>query len=705
MTEQTQRESLPARPYKRWDYFAYGDSLIFFGRAVETGMLFSEILSSRLVLLYAKSGTGKTSLINAGVSPLLERERFRTFVIRMGFDPFEAIQNATESLDTNRFEEARKGSLAYYFRRMLEGHKEPVVLFLDQFEEFFINLKDDIQAKFVEQIAEVYHNPKIPVFLVFSLREDFFVEMDRFRKSIPNIFHNNSNLRLRWFQDKAAEEAIVEHVKNYGVSYQTDLVEQLLDDLRRDSKGIEPIRLQLVCDALWDAMETGKRREITLADYEGLGGVEAIEKIAFEDALRKAAEVDRNSLLPRLLRALITDAGTKNYRELNALSGDLKVERPALENVLTPLQNARLIRVSRKENEIFYELSHDYLVPQVQKWLGEKKSGAGLAAHTAAKLVETWEHERQPIGEGVFELIDEEKALVELDATGIEMLAQAAVFYGLNISYWLRRLPTEQQALILIQELLRKKQDESVQKNCVEALASLRSVDATSLLVQLAVADSSTVREKAVKALLERDHQTAARELHDIMGRADGPPVLQKNATSSLALMRRLGGVRPPADRAKVYAVMAWEPGAALGPSEMLGQTLAQFEDSLDQSFLMQFAVSSALLGVALLLSLYRGLVGAVAGIFLGSFGGILYAIYRTIAKLLGESDAASGSTWRFLGEAILSNMWQGLKFGVSLGYIVGILVIFVAVFVTARKAMKILKDIPGDYRQRIPGR
>jgi SpoVK/Ycf46/Vps4 family AAA+-type ATPase len=704
MKELTPNPSLPARPYKRWDYFEREDHPIFFGRDVETGQLFSEILSSRLVLLYARSGTGKTSLINAGVRPLLERENIRSFIIRMGTDPFEAIVNATETLNAQVFESARRNRLAEYFLRMLaisttpegssvakEGRRESVVLFLDQFEEFFINLREDVQREFVDQIAEVYHNAAIPVFLVFSLREDFFIEMDRFRHKIPNVFHNNSNLRLRWFTEETARTVIEEPARKFGISFEPKLVASLLQQLRGDGKGIEPIRLQLVCDALWDA--TGPNNTITLSDYKRLGGVAAIEDKAFGDALKGARKVDRNQLLPRLLRALITEAGTKNFREVNSLLEELGVERIEVERVLAPLINARLVRVSRRENEIFYELSHDYLVSQVQKWLSEKRTSSESVGRTVANLAEKWKYERSPIDQNTFNLIDSERALLKLDATATEMMVQAAIHHGQNVALWLQRLPSEEKALTLIRELLARSATDDDRLRCVEALRQLRLAEATCTLAYVAIESSHVVRGAAVEAILERDPRTAVSELLSVMEDAGKREETRTLAATVLGMLRR-AGVRLSRGRARIYAVMVWKVDDPGQPPEILGRSLASYEDSLSGNRLLRFLHrTNAFFTVPVLLGLFRGLVGAASGLGLGVLGGLLFGLYSNLSAVW--KAGFPGRWWNLVLSGVGGTLWEGVKFGTVAGYLVGFVVVYFWTRIRVRQGIQILEKRP----------
>lgn len=679
---------LPARPYKRLDYYDYEDHPIFFGREEETQVFLSEILSSRLVLLYARSGTGKTSLINAGVRPLLAASGFRTAMVRMGTDPFSAIRQATPP-PSGAVEAGGNLPLAEHFRRTLSREGASTVLFLDQFEEFFIHLTPEIRDRFVREIAEVHHDANLPVFLVFSLREDFFVEMDCFRQEIPNIFHNNSNLRLHWFDDEAATQAILRPAERYGLAYEPDLLTRMLGDLRRDSKGIEPIRLQLVCDALWELHSANGARAFTVADYERLGGVAKIEQQAFDEALGRVREKDRQNLLPALLRSLITEAGTKNYTELGWLLAALRVEERDLQKVLLPLQEARLVRASRKETVVFYELSHDYLVPLVQRWLAARASQQNLAAQTLTLALDRWRTTREPIGEESFTLLDQQRALLDLDIEGLEMLAQAAIYYGRNISLALRRLGTETKALEIVSGMRKKfDKDDGVLRNCVEALRQLRSKEAARELVQIALSPGPAA-EHATAALGERGGSEGFDELHGIARDKENPA--QEKATRLLAELRIAGNRIPEDLRPSVYGYLEWPADSALGsPPRLLGRALTGYEDAESRGLVMRglrrFQLFAA---VPLGAGIIKGAVGAAIGASLGLLSGVLFALYQVLSALWDRSWLDSS-----FGKIFGSALGEGLKSGLAIGYATGFLIVWVTVLLRAVRASRKLREV-----------
>ncbi len=107
-------------------------------------------------------------------------------------------------------------NLYEFLKEAAQAADQPLVIFLDQFEEFFIVFRDQhkLRQEFVRQVARIKYDDQLPVFLVLSLREDYFVNLHEFREAIPSIFQDNANIRLEPFDEKAARRAIEEPLKN-----------------------------------------------------------------------------------------------------------------------------------------------------------------------------------------------------------------------------------------------------------------------------------------------------------------------------------------------------------------------------------------------------------------------------------------------------------------------------------------------------------
>jgi HEAT repeat protein len=360
-------------PYKLLDYYRFEDADLFFGREEETRKMVGEILSSRLLVLFSPSGSGKTSLINAGVRPELEKMGYKTIYTRMEDEPILSVCKAVaESLDLPDCRE--KEELYEYLKRASQSVGQPLVIFLDQFEEFFIVFRDQpkLRQEFVQQVARIKYDDQLPVFLVLSLREDYFANLHEFRQDIPSIFQDNANIRLEPFDEKAARRAIEKPLATAGWTLAPALVDALVNDLNKEGIGIEPIRLQMVCGALWE-QRSGEPGEIPLTAYEALGGAETIIRKFIAGRLEQVPR-RQHKLMVRVCEALKTQDNTKRYRSVEDLQTHLHIKKtPRLDAVLRPLVDLQVLREEEHSGILWYEFKHDYVAAELSRWIQNRE--------------------------------------------------------------------------------------------------------------------------------------------------------------------------------------------------------------------------------------------------------------------------------------------------------------------------------------------
>jgi hypothetical protein len=428
-------------PYKYLNYYELSDKDIFFGRESEILTLLADIVVSRLVVLFAKTGTGKTSLINAGVRPRLEERDYKTFMVQVRQDPVESLRK--ELGLPNPPSESLMDELEYLSK---EVYKKPLVLFFDQFEEFFTYIKADSDAglKFISDIADIYENQDSGVHIVFSMREEWFYELDAFRDKIPAIFHNESNLRLRWFDESQAREAIKRPAEQFGVTIDDELVDKLIADLS-DNGMVEPAQLQIICDALWREREHG---QIKLSHYQKSGWQGGEVNIArqilyrrLENEFEKIETEEQLRLLNRLLPQLRTPPprSIKYVRDIVGLVKDLETDEESLQDLIQHLESSQLIRTSVRDALPVIELLHDYLVEYLDKlairvrvvWPRRilragleayKRDGELLLPDDVVKVSEY--------------LRDEDVKKLTLGDAEAELLFRSALEYGIDMHVW-----------------------------------------------------------------------------------------------------------------------------------------------------------------------------------------------------------------------------------------------------------------------------
>ncbi len=362
-------------PYRLFDYYRYEDRDLFFGRDEEVARMVGDILSARLLALFAPSGSGKSSLLRAGVQPALEKRNFEAVFARVGEDPIASIVTALESLDST----PSRG--AHDLISALTGRTKPVVVFVDQFEELFLQFSEESRQRkdFPVKLAEALFDPALRVYFVLSLRSDYFVCLNEFRDAIPTIFHNNANLELRPFDDASAHAAIVGPAdrKGSGFSWEKGLPERIVRDLKArainpGANGVLPITSQVVCHTLWSCLPH-QRGEITLKSYETEGGAGTIIERRIFQTLETTPARDRR-LLCRLLRELITKDGIKRPRSVKQLHEALgTAPRKRTNALLTRFQNDRLLREESSLAQTRVELRHDYLAARMKPWLEDEE--------------------------------------------------------------------------------------------------------------------------------------------------------------------------------------------------------------------------------------------------------------------------------------------------------------------------------------------
>ncbi len=359
------RRALPSRPYKFLNHYEPSDEAIFFGRDAEKERVLSRIHAYPLNLLYAPSGSGKTSLIQAGLMPALRRDGYCPIYVRVFQDPGSEIASAAAEAA-----ELPKGD-SRPFGEVLEAAAEktgtPVVVFLDQFEEFFIRFDKAVRDRFVGALSACLTQGKGRIRLVLSLREDFLARLSELQGLIPTIFHNQ--FRMTRLSEEASRIAMVEPARLLGLEVEPELVDRLIADLELD--GIDPPQLQIVCDALYESAGIAQKR-LTLRGYDSLGGTRGILSGYLERTLQEFPPDDRR-MTRELLKALVTSEETKAVTESAELARRLGRPPEATERALTELVRRRLVRRIPRGDGYWFELSHEYLVQEITRWLSEKE--------------------------------------------------------------------------------------------------------------------------------------------------------------------------------------------------------------------------------------------------------------------------------------------------------------------------------------------
>lgn len=407
-----ERRPFVENPYVGPRTFTREESDRFFGREIEARELFSLVISERLVLFYAQSGAGKSSLINTRLIPQLQEagypvlpvgrvsgelpqgitdvENIYLFNLLLSMDESDSDPHHFTHMSLPKFLAGLTSldGVHYFYDHDVTETPEvadeeiqalPYVLLIDQFEEIVTTHPSRWQDRegFFEQLAAAMAADPY-LWVVLSLREDYVAALDPYAHLLPG------NLRARLYMQRmgyeAALEAVEKPAEKYGRAFAPGVAESLVDNLRqirvhdasatqmvatRLGQFVEPVQLQVVCYQLWQNLTGRPKGEITHQDLQELGDVDLALAQFYEQAIAEA--ISRTSVSEIDLRnwfeqQLITESGTKGtvYRGTEHTGG--------IDNrVVDILMRKFLLRAEVRGGGTWYELVHDRLIEPILK--------------------------------------------------------------------------------------------------------------------------------------------------------------------------------------------------------------------------------------------------------------------------------------------------------------------------------------------------
>ena len=308
--------------------------------------------------LTGDSGAGKSSLLNAFVLPQLRERGYAIFSARAYRDPEAALREALAAGRTRRPKEDKT------LRDLAESaaEKSPVLLLLDQFEEFLIVAAPEVQVRFAAFVRDLEKQPVKNLRLLLTLRSDY--QRDLGKAGLPFPHYNHNLYEVGRFDFAAARSFILGSGLPLEASVLTKLLDSaaVLDDTRA---RIRPITLNVL----------GK---ILLEGHHSLSGLDAARLV--RGYLRQTVEQDgvREFAKP-VLEQLLTEQGTKRLQTQTEIATATGLESYAVLAVLNGLGKAGLARPLDGPGGV-WELSHDFVARALNAYLGRRPGELGRQA-------------------------------------------------------------------------------------------------------------------------------------------------------------------------------------------------------------------------------------------------------------------------------------------------------------------------------------
>lgn len=384
---------------------------MFFGRDADIEDILDLILVEKLMVLFGKSGYGKSSLLNAGVLPQLEKGMIPIFV-RLGVYSNEKTQTPLENVKA-RLEEKlpidtqetafleklmKEKTLWYHFKRKQTPENPQFLLIFDQFEEFESYPEIEKQA-FKTQLAELlYVNVpqkvrnvaedlgenesrqlarSLQVKAIFAVRSDRMAILDYLKDKLPAILYKRYELKA--LTPKQASEAITKPAKLTGdfaslpFSYSEEALSLILSELSKTQKAttetIEAFQLQILCEYI-EGIVREKNTQNLVIQRTDVPDIANIYEKYYQNKLQQLPENERNGAQSVIEDGLLyEDAKNGEARRLSVDSEELVSrfsEKGASQTLLKNLESTFLLR--REANTLGgynYEICHDTLIKPI----------------------------------------------------------------------------------------------------------------------------------------------------------------------------------------------------------------------------------------------------------------------------------------------------------------------------------------------------
>jgi DNA-binding SARP family transcriptional activator len=404
----------PRNPYKGLRPFGEADAIDFFGREMFAARLLERLdavsRAGRLLLLVGPSGSGKSSVIRAGLLPLLRarsaprREGWRVAIMLPGSRPEEALLRSLDAvvpdadgLGAGMGADPADVDVGVALARAAAADPRPLLLVIDQLEELFALATDPaMPARFLRGIAAALTGPPPRPAVVTSLRADWF-DRPLLSAELGALIQDGIEVVTPLTRDEL-ERAIVRPAAAVGVELEPGLAADLEADVV-DRPGALPL-LQF---ALTELFERGNDKRLSRESYAAIGGVAGAVGRRAEAVFAALDQASRGVARQLFLRLAAVGEG-RNVAARRVVVDDLRSIEPIPERVDAVLEafgRWRLLAFDRdpRTGRATVEPAHEALLthwPRLAGWIQEAEEALWMEGRLEATATEWAAAHRDP---------------------------------------------------------------------------------------------------------------------------------------------------------------------------------------------------------------------------------------------------------------------------------------------------------------------
>ena len=373
-------------PFMGLKYFDQEDANLFYGRETLTAVLLSNLQNHSFLAVIGASGSGKSSLVRAGVLPALPNDQ-PVHIITPGAHPLKELavsltrqaESVTAANTLWQDMQTDANSLDLFVTRQMQAQAQEtrLLLFIDQFEELFTACHDETERQqFVANLMNA-SSPQAgaPLEILITLRADFYGHCAQYEALRLALAENQAYIGP--MSEGELRQAIEKPADRLDWQFEPGLIDLMLRDV-----ADEPGALPLLSHALLETWKRRQGRSLTLRGYTEAGGVSgAIAKTAdsFFSNLTPDQQQLTRSIFMRLIEPGEHTADTRRRAEIDELiTGDNNREEIAF--LLKQLADARLITTG----DGTVELAHESLItewPRLRLWLDDNRDNLRIHRH------------------------------------------------------------------------------------------------------------------------------------------------------------------------------------------------------------------------------------------------------------------------------------------------------------------------------------
>jgi WD40 repeat protein/class 3 adenylate cyclase len=401
--------AIAPNPYKGLRAFEEGDADDFFGREELIGQLVERLGQTRFLAVVGPSGSGKSSVVRAGLIPALRggaipgSDAWQVVDMFPGARPLDgleaallrAVPDAPSGL-LDQLERDEHG-LHRVLLRLLPPDRSEMVLVIDQFEEVFTLVEDEAaRTHFLGSIEAAVTDPHSRLRVVATLRADFYDRPLRYR-GFAELFTSRVEAVVPLSPDEL-ERAISGPAKRADVTLEPGLVAAMLGDVAE-----EPGALPLMEYALTELYERRDGRILTLDSYRELGGVSGALGRRAEELYSGLNEEGQEAAHQLFLRLVALGEGMQDTRRRvhRAEVASLDIDEKAMTTAIDIFGASRQLSFDRDAatGAPTIELAHEALLtawPRLHRWIDAAREDIRIERRLAAYAREWIEADRDP---------------------------------------------------------------------------------------------------------------------------------------------------------------------------------------------------------------------------------------------------------------------------------------------------------------------